>query len=128
MVVDSEWLIENGADYSRPWLAGAGEEDADVEKFNLWKSKRKTWWARAQRTVLRNPVIPLIFRSIVFMFSAVALALAGSIYHFTNTVSDQKLHNTPSTDMAIAVDAIALVYILYITYDEYTGKPLGLRS
>jgi len=30
--------------------------------------------------------------------------------------------------MAIIVDAIALVYILYITYDEYTGKPLGLRS
>ena len=30
--------------------------------------------------------------------------------------------------MAIIVDAVALVYILYITYDEYTGKPLGLRS
>jgi hypothetical protein len=30
--------------------------------------------------------------------------------------------------MAIVVDTIALVYILYITYDEYTGKPLGLRS
>jgi hypothetical protein len=30
--------------------------------------------------------------------------------------------------MAIIVDIIALVYILYITYDEYTGKPLGLRS
>ena len=29
--------------------------------------------------------------------------------------------------MAIIVDAVALVYILYITYDEYTGKPLGLR-
>lgn len=30
--------------------------------------------------------------------------------------------------MAIIVDAVALVYLVYITYDEYTGKPLGLRS
>ena len=29
--------------------------------------------------------------------------------------------------MAIIVDAVAMVYLLYITYDEYTGKPLGLR-
>lgn len=29
--------------------------------------------------------------------------------------------------MAIIVDAVALVYTIYITYDEYTGKPLGLR-
>jgi hypothetical protein len=30
--------------------------------------------------------------------------------------------------MAIVVDVIAIPYILYITWDEYTGKPLGLRS
>ncbi|KAK2871823.1 hypothetical protein FQN49_002799 [Arthroderma sp. PD_2] len=30
--------------------------------------------------------------------------------------------------MAIIFDAIALIYLVYITYDEYTGKPLGLRS
>lgn len=29
--------------------------------------------------------------------------------------------------MAIVVDAVALVYLVYITYDEYTSKPLGLR-
>jgi uncharacterized membrane protein len=30
--------------------------------------------------------------------------------------------------MAIVVDIIAIPYILYFTYDEYTSKPLGLRS
>lgn len=30
--------------------------------------------------------------------------------------------------MAIVVDVVAVPYILYITWDEYTGKPLGLRS
>jgi hypothetical protein len=30
--------------------------------------------------------------------------------------------------MAIVVDVVAIPYIGYITWDEYTGKPLGLRS
>ena len=126
MIVDEEWLVQNGADYSQPWLASTGDEDANMNKTQMWQSKRRTWWVRAQRTVLRNPMIPLVFRSVVFIFSTVALAIAGSIYHRTRISPDLK--NTASTDMAITVDAIALVYILYITYDEYTGKPLGLRS
>lgn len=30
--------------------------------------------------------------------------------------------------MAIVVDVIAIPYILFVTWDEYTGKPLGLRA
>lgn len=126
VLVDEEWLVQHGPDYSQPWLAAAGEGDARINGIHLWQSKRKAWWVRAQRTILRNPVIPLVFRSVVFTFSAVALGLSGSIYHRTYFSENQE--NTPSTDMAIVVDAVALVYILYITYDEYTGKPLGLRS
>lgn len=33
-----------------------------------------------------------------------------------------------STYMAFIVDSIAVVYLLYITWDEYSSKPLGLRS
>ena len=29
--------------------------------------------------------------------------------------------------MAVIVDVVAIPYITYITYDEYRGKPLGLR-
>ncbi|CAF9926373.1 MAG: hypothetical protein HETSPECPRED_006317 [Heterodermia speciosa] len=126
LTVDMEWLIQNGPDYSRPWLADAANEDTEKEGMQFWKSKRKVWWIRAQNTILKNPMIPLVFRSIVWIFSLVALGLAGSIYHRTRTTINRT--NTPSTYMAIVVDAIALVYILYITYDEYTGKPLGLRS
>ena len=124
--MDEEWLVQNGPDYSRPWLAGASDEGTGLEGVQFWKSRRKVWWIRAQTTILRNPMIPLVFRSIVWIFSLIALGLAGSIYHKTKARSG--LDNTPSTDMAIAVDAVALIYILYITYDEYTGKPLGLRS
>lgn len=60
----------------------------------------------------------------VFTFSAVALGLGGSIHQQSGFYN---ISQGPSALMAIIVDAVAMVYILYITYDEYTGKPLGLR-
>ena len=67
----------------------------------------------------------MVIRMNVWSFSAVALALACSIHHMTDR--NISSGNIASTNMAIVVDAVALVYLLYITYDEYSGKPLGLR-
>ncbi|KAH0558489.1 hypothetical protein GP486_004853 [Trichoglossum hirsutum] len=127
-IVDDAWLEEHGGDLESPW--GAGNASGDGEKgdelmFLRSKGKRRVWYVRAQRTLLRNPIIPLVFRLIIWFFSLVALALGGSIFHISQM---EGLSQRPSTLMAIVVDIIALVYILYITYDEYTGKPLGLRS
>lgn len=122
--VTPEWLAQNGPDYSKPWMAGAGERDA--ENARSFRAKRKVWWKRLHRTMIRSPMIPLVLRSIVWVFSLVALAVAASIHHLTRRA--KSLGNVASTEMAIIVDAIALVYLLYITYDEYSGKPLGLRS
>ena len=116
--------MQNGPDYYRPWLAGNRDKDEE-QNFFISKARRKRWWIRVQRKIIRSPMIPLVLRSIVWGFSLVALALGSSIHHLTDKI---KSSNTPSTEMAIIVDALALVYLLYITYDEYTGKPLGLRS
>ncbi|KAL8920207.1 MAG: hypothetical protein Q9208_006372 [Pyrenodesmia sp. 3 TL-2023] len=123
-VVTPEWLARNGPDYSKPWMAGAGL--GDMENARSFRAKRKVWWKRAQRTIIRSPLIPLVIRSIVWVFSLIALAVAASIHQITD--EEKELQNTASTEMAIIVDAIALIYLFYITYDEYSGKPLGLRS
>ena len=135
-IVDEEWLRQYGADYSRSWLAK--DENGDMEKNPgcdlRYKAKRRAWYIRAQRTILRNSMVPLFIRMNVWVFSAVALTLAASIHVITDHQNkiralngQERIHKTPSTDMAIIVDAVAMVYLLYITYDEYTGKPLGLR-
>lgn len=119
--------MQNGADYSKPWLAGSEHGDAENDGARLFKfqARRKSWWERLQRTILRSPIIPLVIRTNVWVFSLIALALGSSIH---KSASESRKINISSPNIAIIVDAIALVYILYITYDEYTGKPLGLRS
>lgn len=130
-LVTEEWLVQNGADYSRPWLAGSenGDVETDGARLFRFRARRKGMWERLQRTILRSSIIPLVIRTNVWVFSLVALALGSSIHKQASTITDENVKiESSSPNMAITVDAIALIYILYITYDEYTGKPLGLRS
>ena len=137
--MSQDWLVQNGPDYSRPWLAGAENGDPEKGDASMFRShlKRRAWYEKCARTILRSPLVPMVIRMVVFGFSMVALALASSIYHAapqdnyvssTRSIGQNKgIHSTPSTMMAIVVDAVAMVYLLGITYDEYSGKPLGLR-
>lgn len=145
--VDAEYLDQHFTDYSRPWLAGHEDDLEDgSSRYRAFRRKRKIWYKRAQFTILRNPFIPLAFRLTIFVFAFVALGLGTSIYHSTNRIvhcmnqdprdeicrrlvgdSATKYYQDPSGLMALIVDAIAVAYTLYITYDEYFSKPLGLR-
>lgn len=129
-LVTEDWLIKNGADYSLPWLAGPENEETENNGSNLFRfhKHRQVWWKRFHGVVIRSPMIPLVLRTIVWIFSLIALILGSSIHKLANKLKSPEVVNGSSPKLAIVVDAIALVYIIYITYDEYTGKPLGLRS
>ncbi|KMU90774.1 hypothetical protein CIHG_08734 [Coccidioides immitis H538.4] len=123
--VDADWLDAHFGDYSEPWQGGTDEADLESGFGSLsFNQRRKKFTKRLQRTILQSPMIPLIIRLTVFVYSVVALALGGSIRHFATKYNHPQ---GPSAEMAIVVDAVALVYLVYITWDEYTGKPLGLR-
>ncbi|KAK9462352.1 uncharacterized protein V1516DRAFT_620921 [Lipomyces oligophaga] len=83
--------------------------------------------------LLNNPYVPMTLRLGIFTLSAAALALAAGIQHYTIIYRNAEPAGTrvaqePSTTMAICVQSCALVYLFYITYDEYSSKPLGLRN
>ncbi|KAH8698453.1 hypothetical protein BGW36DRAFT_426160 [Talaromyces proteolyticus] len=122
--VSFEWLNTNLGDYSQPWGVSSNGSDAELGRAS-WKARKRSCVKRFQMNLLQSPIVPLILRATVWIFSLCALALGGSINHMGHR--DRQVQG-PSAVMAIVVDAVALVYLVYITYDEYTGKPLGLRS
>ena len=126
--VTNEWLEQNFGDYSQPWKAK--ELDLEAERS---RKKRVALKNRFERMILRSPMTPLAIRAIVWAFSAIALGLGGAIYA-TFRQKDGDPSDTRTSDryssplMAICIDAVALVYLVYITVDEYSSQPLGIRS
>ncbi|KAL1608010.1 hypothetical protein SLS60_002949 [Paraconiothyrium brasiliense] len=121
-IVDDDWMKENMPDLEEPWQPMDQDEKEPLKGFFLFSSAKR---ARFRKVLMNHPMVPLAVRLIVLTFSVLALALAGSIFHRSD---NRSCKNNSSTWMAILVDVVAIVYTVYITYDEYTSKPLGLRS
>lgn len=123
--VSQDWLNENSGNYLDPWRGGLLDGDSPEHPLHMKTRRREVWTKRFKTSLLRSPMVPLILRLTVWFFSLAALALGGSIQHLSDKGhTDQG----PSALMAIVIDGVALVYLVYITFDEYTSKPLGLRS
>lgn len=93
---------------------------------------------------MQNPLVPLLIRLIVLAFVLGGLGVGVTIYRGSNALNASPMvrsstgqgpgtneayicEQQASTYMAFIVDSIAVLYLIYITYDEYTNKPLGLR-
>ncbi|PVH97143.1 hypothetical protein DM02DRAFT_644381 [Periconia macrospinosa] len=121
-IVDDDWMRENMPDLEEPWQPMDQEKKEEEKGFWLFSKAKR---ARFHRALMNHPMVPLAVRMIVLTFSVLALALAGAIFHKSDS---QSCENNSSTWMAILVDIVAIIYTIYITYDEYTSRPLGLRS
>lgn len=90
-------------------------------------TRRKVLYKRLWRVILHHPLVPLAFRLTVLLTSIVALALSAKIFEVEH--QGREVHSSELTQsiVAIVVDTVAIPYIGYMTWDEYTGKPLGLR-
>ncbi|KAH7128234.1 hypothetical protein B0J11DRAFT_265395 [Dendryphion nanum] len=125
-VVDDDWMKENMPDLETPWEPIDKEEEEDNRGFWLLNaSKRKRRFNKFHRILMNHPMVPAAVRLTVLAFSCLALGLAGTIFDKSTTAGCE---NNSSTWLALIVDIVAIIYTTYITYDEYTSKPLGLRS
>ncbi|KAK0712257.1 hypothetical protein B0T21DRAFT_376275 [Apiosordaria backusii] len=90
-------------------------------------SRNKLLYKRVWRVILQHPLVPLAFRLTVLLTSIVALALSAKIYQIETNEEETNTSERTQSIVAIVVDTVAVPYIGYMTWDEYTGKPLGLR-
>lgn len=126
-IVDDEWIKQNLPDLETPWEP-LDEKDNREQTAGWWffnARERQRRFDRFHRILMNHPMVPALVRLIVFTFSTLALGLAGSIFKQSRHAGCE---NAGSTWLALIVDIVAIIYTVYITYDEYTSKPIGLRS
>lgn len=87
--------------------------------------KKRKWQPKIVYVLLNNPLVPLTLRLFNFIISLASLALACSVFVKSQHTS---IPQQPSIIMAIIVQSCALLYLVFISYDEYSGKPVGLRD
>ncbi|KAK8207261.1 hypothetical protein IWZ01DRAFT_360172 [Phyllosticta capitalensis] len=131
-VVSRDWMRENMKDLDAPWEPEVPSTPDPEKQPGFWlftQDKRNRRLSKIHRILMRNPYIPLIIRLNVLIFSVAALALSARIFHLIDRKKDgYDCDAGSSTYMAIIVDVIAIVYTCFITWDEYTARPLGLRN
>ncbi|KAI5953153.1 hypothetical protein KGF54_002524 [Candida jiufengensis] len=123
---------------SKSWWSYFSRTKDDGEHDTKFRRTTAGYWMGGPRSqarpaikhfLLNGPLIPLMLRIITLMFCAIALGLACTIFVFSNDkYFGRSVKQQPSTIMAITVQSCALLYVIYIAYDEYAGKPLGLRK
>ncbi|KAK4189255.1 hypothetical protein QBC35DRAFT_148532 [Podospora australis] len=120
-IVDPEVLQKLQPSFDHPMDAPRLLESAGRRR------KNKLLYQRAWRVILTHPLVPLAFRLTVLLTSIVALALSAKIFQIENNEEETNTSERTQSIVAIVVDTVAVPYIGYMTWDEYTGKPLGLR-
>jgi hypothetical protein len=85
-------------------------------------ARRDAFLRRVQKSLMRSPFAPLFFRIFIMITSVIALGLASDIYGNSRACKDNSTHT-----VAIVVNTIAIPYTLYITWDEFFSRPIGLR-
>ncbi|RKP31193.1 hypothetical protein METBISCDRAFT_14618 [Metschnikowia bicuspidata] len=113
--------------------SGAGADDAPRLRYKagywMLDEKRRDLAPRLQRLFVINPLVPLFLRILMLIFSSCSLGLAVTVFtNLRQTFNNIQIPQQPGTVFAIVVQSFAIVYIVYIAYDEYSGKPLGLRD
>ncbi|CAM1511296.1 Fc.00g088090.m01.CDS01 [Cosmosporella sp. VM-42] len=122
-VVDVETLNKLQPTFNRPIASpyNPNETRAPLRRRTLAPYKR-IW-----NMILRHSLAPLLFRLVVMITSILALGISARIHELEDVDSTGTAEETQSI-VAVVVDCVAIPYIGYMIWDEYTGKPLGLRS
>lgn len=100
-----------------------------LEQQRIRRSRRQALHEQVWRLLLNNPLVPALLRLFVLVTSAISLAFSGNLWLL---YSDRAggLQSTLRSQwiVAIVVDCIVMPYVCYMTWDEYRGLQLGLRS
>lgn len=111
----------------QPTFDQAVDWNLDPNRGYVKERRAKRFTKRIWDMAMRHSLSPLIFRLTVIVTSLLALAIAARIYELEEVLPPNLPEETQSL-VALVVDCVSIPYNAYMIYDEYTGKPIGLRS
>lgn len=100
--------------------------DLDFSRAGIKERRSQRFTKRIWDLAIRHSLSPLLFRLTVIITSILALAIAAQIYKLELKTITNEAEQTQSL-VAVVVDSVAIPYSAYMIWDEYTGKPIGLR-
>jgi hypothetical protein len=121
-VVDVKVLDEQQPTFNRPVDYFTKPLDAKTSR----RTKTIALYKRVWRMIIHHSLVPLLFRLVVMVTSLICLGIAARIYEIEDQQQNESSQRTQSI-VAVAIDCVAIPYIGYMLWDEYTGAPLGLR-
>lgn len=97
------------------------------------RSRRAALHEHIWRLLLNHPLVPALLRFSVLVLSIASLALSATLWRqYAGSVSQTADGGGATLRsqwlVAIIVDCVITPYIVYMTWDEYSGPQLGLRS
>lgn len=102
---------------------------SDTMEQRIQRSRRKALHEQVWRLLLNNPLVPALLRLFVLVTSAISLAFSGNLWLlYSGREGGPGATLRSQWIVAIVVDCIVMPYVCYMTWDEYQGLQLGLRS
>lgn len=94
------------------------------------KSRREALHEQVWKLLLNHPLVPAILRFSVLILSIASLGLSANLWKLYSDGLPQTAGATLRSQwlVAIVVDCVVTPYVFYMTWDEYSGPQLGLRS
>lgn len=116
--------------YYHNWIEEVNKEKAKWS--SLRKNKFSLWRPKLMDVFFSSQYLVLTLRSIVVLLCICTIVLVTQILGDINNDNGRNpmalLLQRSNLIMNLYINSLAIVYNTYISFDEFTGKPLGLRS
>lgn len=110
---------------SEKWKDELNTTTGQDDGIQVWFLNRKKIRRIGYKLLRSNPFVPFTLRGLALVFAICALGLACRIYVLTKPYPTGQ---QASTILTIVVETLTVFYLGYTIYDEFFGKPLGLRT
>lgn len=130
--LDKEEIFDNNGKRKTKTKPPPGSFEAETERWKKYYNKKvQGLTPKLNDLIDNNRYLPLTLRIIIFIMALISLGLSVRIFQNSRVqalINDRTVPIQSSVIMSIVVNTLAVTYTIYIAWNEFNGKPIGLRD